>query len=938
MPLQLFTYRRVEDLGPALRGLPPKRGRVFLVAASGDRELLARLLEGTPHDYQVRRWDEIYRSFAEALAVKNPRVQLDPPDHWLLLHALMKRLIDRGGELPPGARRRGFLTLLGTQIRELIREDISPDSVADAYERGDALGAAFVGLYRDYLAALDERGLSDSAGVTTQTRLLLDREGARAACEALDLTLVGFSSFTHSQLSLLRELNRVGATIRGFAPVAGLEDAYGAAEQFGEPGEGLSPRRPFAACLVEGGDPRQELETCARSLVLWEQGEGPLAAKGEWPGWEKIALCVPESRLTQAREVFSRYGLPCAWNFRLKVTATPLWRVAVSCLEAASGGWQTESTLRLLSEPWLCGTELDAARLRRMHPRGVNAWRSALEGEAPAAFESCVRFAAAVNAGGTALELLKALRDFAAGMDARVSRLVRDFPELDEPLGLFSESARELDRKILFITEVVRDLGEYGSQKLSGADARAFLAAWADGTTVAQAEGEAGCAAVFADAPPTLFSAPYVFLLGCEAGAWPGSLKESPVLDESCKVRLHESSSLGLDRSHLPLLSEQRTQREFLFRRLIACASRLAFVCHSATDANDRPQEVTAFLEAAARDGWVKKDDAPVVRSLDRLLPASGEAAVGPVEARRPDLRVENTLPPGRIRPGRLDVRGTHARFSAVDDYAACPYFFAMRHLLRLPEPPREGEYNAPLGGTAVHALWERVWKDYAASGAQGTIAERAKALFDETIGGVYPDLLRSAALRRDRERVKWQTERLAAYQDGLESVLRPLRDSIECELDLPPLEVGGVTFTGRCDRLDRLRDGRFLLWDYKSDRGTDHKTAFQLACYALALEERGEPCGGWGFFGLKDGKAAGMWDDDLRETLGQSKSKTAKNDHMAAAGQLLNSIAVSLNTGDFPPSYDTGPCRFCAYAALCRRGEFRAEPEESEGEEENDE
>ena len=157
MPLQLFTYRRVEDLGPALRGLPPKRGRVFLVAASGDRELLARLLEGTPHDYQVRRWDEIYRSFAEALAVKNPRVQLDPPDHWLLLHALMKRLIDRGGELPPGARRRGFLTLLGTQIRELIREDISPDSVADAYERGDALGAAFVGLYRDYLAALDER-------------------------------------------------------------------------------------------------------------------------------------------------------------------------------------------------------------------------------------------------------------------------------------------------------------------------------------------------------------------------------------------------------------------------------------------------------------------------------------------------------------------------------------------------------------------------------------------------------------------------------------------------------------------------------------------------------------------------------------------------------------------------------------------------------------
>ncbi|MBP5211462.1 MAG: PD-(D/E)XK nuclease family protein, partial [Pyramidobacter sp.] len=768
MPLQLFTCRRVEDLGPALRGLPPKKGRVFLVAASGDRELLARLLEGTPHDYQVRRWDEIYRSFAETLDVKDPRVQLDPPDHWLLLHTIMKRFLDRGGRLPPGALRRGFLTLLGTQIRELIREEIAPDSVAGAYESGDALGAAFVELYRDYLTALDERGLSDSAGVTTQTRLLLDREGARAACAELDLALVGFSSFTHSQLALLRELNRMGATIRVFSPVADLENAYGAAEQFGETGVALSRRRPFAACLVEGGDPRQELETCARSLALWEQGEGTLAAKGKWPGWEKIALCVPRARITQAREVFSRYGLPCAWNFRLKVTETPLWHVAVSCLEAASGGWQTESVLRLLAEPWLCGQTPEADRLREKRPRGLASWRRVLEGESLAAFESCASFAAAMNAGGTALELLRALRRFAGGMELRVSRLIRDFPELDEPLALFCESLRELDRKILFVTEVVRDLGRYGEQKLSGADARAFLAAWADGTTVAQAEGGSGCAAVFADVPPTLFSAPYVFLLGCDAGSWPGSLKESPVLDERCKTKLHESSALGLDRSHLPLLGEQRTQREFLFRRLIACASRLAFVCSSTADANDRPQEMTAFLDAAARDGWVRMDPSPVVRTLDGILPAPDEAVLVPVEARRPDLRVENSLPLARSRPGRLELRGTQARFSSVDDYAACPYFFALRHLLCLPEPPRDGEYDAPRGGSAVHALWERAWRDYAASGAQGTIVERTKALFDATVEAVYPELIHSPALRRDRERLKWQTERLAARQDEL--------------------------------------------------------------------------------------------------------------------------------------------------------------------------
>lgn len=70
MPFELFTYRRAESLGPALRGLPSARGRIFIVAGSGDRALLARLLEGGAGGYQVRRWDELYRFFSEKLGVK----------------------------------------------------------------------------------------------------------------------------------------------------------------------------------------------------------------------------------------------------------------------------------------------------------------------------------------------------------------------------------------------------------------------------------------------------------------------------------------------------------------------------------------------------------------------------------------------------------------------------------------------------------------------------------------------------------------------------------------------------------------------------------------------------------------------------------------------------------------------------------------------------
>ncbi|MBR1897163.1 MAG: PD-(D/E)XK nuclease family protein [Pyramidobacter sp.] len=938
MPFELFTYRRVDDLRPALRGLPPVRGRVFLVAASGDRELLEHLLDGgvgRNPDCQVRRWDEIYRFFTEELDVKNPRVQIDPPDHWLLLHAIMERFRASGGELPPGAQRRGFLSLLGTQIRELIREEIAPEVLEQVYGDDDVLGHAFIRLYRAYLDALDSRGLSDSAGVTTETRRLLDLPGAAEVCRKLDLALVGFSSFTHSQLALLRALVGAGASVRVFAPVAGSAGAYGASQQFGVDGVSLSRAQPFEAVVMEGGDPRQELEHAARSLVLWEQGAGHLAELGKWPGWDGIAFSVPRARMAEAREVLSRYGVPCAWDFRLKVTETPLWALVSSCLEAASGGWQTEPVLRLLSEPWLCGFSLDVSQLRKRHPRGIRGWRAVLEGADAEAFERCTAFAAAVAGGGRAIELLTALRTFAGRSALSVSALIREAPELDERVGLFAEALRELDRKILFIREVVRDLGEFGEQKLTGADARAYLAAWAEGTTVAQQQPESGCMTVFADSPPTLFSSPCFFLFGAESSQWPGSLKESPVLDEARKTKLHEAGELGLDRSHLPLLSEQRAQREFLFRRLIACGNRLTFVCHSAADAQDRPQEMTPFFQSAQRGGWIGSEPRQIVRRLDGILDAPDEEALVPVESRRPDLRTENTLPAVRTRPGLLSVRGTRASFSSIDDYAGCPYFFAMRHLLRLPEPPREGEYDVLRGGTAVHLLWEHVWQVYAASGAQSGIAVLAQGFFDEALEAAYPELLRSPSLRRDLASLRWRVERCAQKQDELEVFLRPLRESVECELELPPLAVSGVTFSGRCDRLDRLRDGRFLLWDYKAGRSENYKKALQLAGYALALEQNGSSCAGWGYFGLRDGGVAGLWRDDLRSALSLPASRTMSVEgQMDAASELLSALAGSLSTGQFVPLYESDSCRVCSFAALCRRGEFRGELEEENDDE----
>jgi len=935
VPLRLFSYRRPADIAPALRGLPPNRERLWLVGASGDRELLSAML-GDRREGRVVRWDELYRYFSDLCEVKNARVQIDPPDHWLLLNAILASRLAETAEVPPGARRRGFLDLASEQIHELLREEIAPEALERAFSPDDGAGALLTGAYRDYLAALDERGLSDSRGVTTETRKVVEA-GPAEVCRGVDLVLAGFSSFTHSQLRLLRTLIGRGAAVTAFVPVAGLSGAYGAAQQFGVEAQELGQARPFAVTQLTGGDPRGELETIARSLLLWEQGEGPLREYGEWPGWGSVALSVPRASMPQARETAARYGLPCTWAFRLKVTETPLWTLASSCLDAASGGWGTEPVLRLLSLPWLTPAGLDVEALRGLRPRGVEGWRRALASgkEAAEAFEACLSFASRVAAGGTPLELLTALRSFAGARALAVSRLIISSPELDDAVGVFSQALRELDRKLLFIREVVRDLGRYGSQQLAGAEARAFLTAWADGTTVAQAEGGGCCMTVFADTPPSLYAASHFFIVGAEAGAWPGALRESPVLDEACKERLHASAELGLDRCHLPLLAEQRQMREFLFRRLLAVGSVRTFACHSAADDQDRPREFSSFIAAAARDGWIELNGEPIVRGLDGILPAAGEPALVPLECRAPDPAAGQTLPPVRVKPGSLAARAAAVPFSWVDDYAACPYFFALRHLLRVPEPPRDEEYDRLRGGTAVHAVWERAWREYAAGGAQSSIAALARGCFDEEVERVYPELLTQASLRRSLDRLRWQTERCAAFQDELEEQLRPLRVSIECEYPLPPLEVDGVTFSGRCDRLDRLRDGRFLLWDYKAGRSQKYTKAAQAACYALALEREGE-CGGWAFIGLSDAGLAGVWDDDLLAIFAPGAKKApVKTGRLDEARALLAAIAAAAKAHLYPPKFDSKQCRVCAFAAMCRRGEFLGEEEEESDDDE---
>ena len=322
MPFKLYTYRRIKDLEDKLSDLPVRDGCIFLGAEEADRKTLQELLSVVSYNFKVWRWEDLYRTFVslgkskedKKSEEKKPNVLLDPPDYWLVLKGITRAREKSGKYMPQAASHKGFLDLLGTQIRELIREEVEPDVLKKIFGEKDTAGAALAELYEDYKDVLKDCGLTDSAGVTTDTRKELE-EGfqQRAYCSGLDIVFPGFSSFTHSQLGLVRALARAGAAVTVFSPIGGTREEYGAREQFcdeKQTPEELSSHAPFKAVRLCGKDSRGEFELAARSLVLWEQGEGELAKITQFPGWESIAMTVPSSMLVQAKQAFSRYGVP----------------------------------------------------------------------------------------------------------------------------------------------------------------------------------------------------------------------------------------------------------------------------------------------------------------------------------------------------------------------------------------------------------------------------------------------------------------------------------------------------------------------------------------------------------------------------------------------------------------------------------------------------
>ncbi len=985
MSVRILRYLRAADIEDDLRKIDPSTS-IVSIPGSEERRRLRDLLEraSVPEEtapYRLWTWSDWRRELSFSAgrtpegvrSPREPRGQIDPPDHWLVLRCILSGM---AGDHARTAGRTGVIRLLGQEIRELLREEVPPDVLSAALAaddtsadgRGDSpsrlLQRAYVA-YREFLAV---QGLADSAELPTLAREMLPFV-PDSFFSGTNVVFVGFLSFTHGQLRFIREIVSRGADVRIYAPSTGLAAHYDAANQFPEAHTSVIPSAPLRGLILEAGDRRMQYETICRELILWSHSEGALAELCglPFPGWDDVAIVAPEKDARVAEETLARYRIPFTRHYGATVADSLPFMLAGRILDLDRWNWPPDGCANLLSHPVFLGEAFPRRDFDRERPRGAEAWRTFLKNRAGTAssFDRAFRFARMVRGGCRPSELLRAfvtLATEAPAWDRALSATLRLHPDADDDLRTANLSIGEALRKADILEGAERNLGPVGTTAIAGSEAEAFLREWARSSTLWFPPARRDAAQLYLGAPPVLAHAPVWITAGMDASAWPGTISESPLLSDERKRALHEQFSLGP--SHLPLLPEIRMQREALFRRILAGGDRFTVVCRPYRDDSGKPVERSPFLKRALepapnapipflalvatqslrRQSDESPDDhAPHIRrDLGDLLPPREEAAIIPPESRMTKGRNADISILEPEMPDSAPERGPQVLpVSDLDLLLSCPFRFACLRILKL-DDRQPGLFRADMAGKVAHTILERLSREktYGGGDVDRCIAEGYRD---------YPDLRDDPRLQPRRARFEAMLRRTADVMRLLEAKLAPLRTDIRLEVPLPEATIGGVIVKGTCDRMDALSDGSLLLFDFKSGRlksysQTDRSRAplppsLQLAAYAW-LCDHADPkrhVAGTAYVCMADASFAvslRQGPDGAESATGRlfaedsvpSVTNTLLDAHIPLAGEeLVRGVAV-IGSDRYDPNHDSEHCRICGFQTLCRRSDRRRE------------
>ncbi|NQZ96989.1 MAG: PD-(D/E)XK nuclease family protein, partial [Myxococcales bacterium] len=375
----------------------------------------------------------------------------------------------------------------------------------------------------------------------------------------------------------------------------------------------------------------------------------------------------------------------------------------------------------------------------------------------------------------------------------------------------------------------------------------------------------------------------HLFVIGLEAGSFPRSIQEGPILPDALRRNLR---SVLPD---LPVKAEGHDEERFLFAQLVE-ASPDVVLSVSVCDDDGKPRSVSPFVERLqVSDRAVESVTLPTLWSRrglatgaaanpdeSRLRPAHellqltglygsrvqfGEALTaalagspGGAALANARLAVLSELDPGYALRSELgpyfgfvggarepaDPRRADLYVTTVESLCGCPWRTFLERLLHVAPAPDAlatlPDLDALVIGAATHRVLEEIV--FAHLGERGEPLDSALARTPAAIpwpdGPTLRSLVQKQAERALSEAgIAWPAlaaalaERMAAFLDSARRIAWPG----------PAAEIGvlGVEVTGRvevaraageprsvyfrADRVDRTQDGALLLWDYKTGK-----------------------------------------------------------------------------------------------------------------------
>lgn len=456
----------------------------------------------------------------------------------------------------------------------------------------------------------------------------------------------------------------------------------------------------------------------------------------------------------------------------------------------------------------------------------------------------------------------------------------------------------------------------------------------------------------------------YVFVLGLSEGIFPAPTAEDPLYLDTERAALNARGVTLRQQS-------ERAADDGMFFELISLPRQRLTLSRPTVDAGEIWQP--SHLWRAAIDCF---KDPNITRMIaGEVVPAESAASQGEallavasqgenagafgqwLATQRPDLwtrisentaietrRLTYSAPydhySGRIHDAALRQqiadKLTNRTWSAsqLNDYAASPYKFFARRLLKLEalEEPEEG-MNVLQRGSVAHELLERVYKGVAAQGIAITAENlpHAHALLKEHRDQVFASAPHKYGFRvsslwpQECDLIASQIDALitadfnGALMPKKPALFEGVRQVLHLEYDLAStaIIINGtpITLRGKIDRIDAVDSGLIVI-DYKSgsrsyDAKMDELRDFQMLVYMRALEiATGQPVIGGMFWSI--GKAS------LIGTLRADDSER----QAALTGQLAENMAL-MQAGEFiarATKRDNGKCdTYCEFVHLCR-------------------